>query len=40
MADGRTEYRAAEGAQASDRAEHDIIAKTVENAGLLFVFVI
>ena len=30
MADGRTEYRAAEGAQASDRAEHDIIAKTVE----------
>ena len=40
MADGRTEYRAAEGAQAGDRAEHDIIAKTVENAGLLFVFVI
>ena len=40
MADGRTEYRAVEGAQAGDRAEHDIIAKTVENAGLSGIFVV
>ena len=30
LADGGAKYRAAEGAQAGDRAEHDIIAKTVE----------
>ena len=40
MAHGRAEYRAAEGAQASDRAEHDIIVKTIENAGLSGIFVI
>ena len=37
LADGRTEHRAAEGAQAGDRAEHDI---TVENAGLSRIFVL
>ena len=30
MADGRTEYRVAESAQAGVRAEHDIIVKTAE----------
>ena len=40
MADGRTEYRAAEGAQAGDWTEHDIIVKTVENAGLSGIFVV
>ena len=40
LADGGTEHRAAKGAQAGDRAVHNIIAKTVENAGLLRIFVI
>ena len=30
LADGGAKHRAAEGTQAGDRAEHDIIAKTVE----------
>ena len=40
MAHGRAEHRAAEGAQGGDRAEHDIIAKTIENAGLSGIFVV
>ena len=40
LADGGAKHRAAEGAQASGRAEHDIIVETVENAGLLRIFVI
>ena len=40
MADGRTEYRAAEGAQAGVQTEHDMTAKTVESAVLSRIFVI
>ena len=40
LADGGAKHRAAEGAQAGDRAEHDIIMETVENAGLSRIFVI
>ena len=40
LADGGTEHRAAEGAQAGDWAENDIIVETVENAGLSRIFVI
>ena len=29
LADGGAKHRAAEGAQASDRVEHDIIVKTI-----------
>ena len=40
LADGGAKHRAAEGAQAGDRAEYDIILETVENAGLFCIFVI
>ena len=40
LVDGGVKHRAAEGAQAGDRAEHDIIWETVENAGHFCIFVI
>ena len=40
LADGGAKNRAAESAQAGDRAEHDIIEETVENIGLLGIFVV
>ena len=40
LADGVAKHRAAEGTQAGDRAENDIIVETVENAGLSRIFVI
>ena len=40
LADGGAKHRAAEGSQAGDRAEYDIIVGTVENAGLSRIFVI
>ena len=40
LADGGAKHRAAEGAQAGDRAEHDIIVKTIKNAGLSGIFVV
>ena len=40
LADGGTEHRAAKGAQAGDRAVHDIVAKTAGNAVLSRIFVI
>ena len=40
LAAGGAKHRAAEGAQAGDRAEHDIIVETVENAVLSRIFVI
>ena len=40
LADGGAKHRAAEGAQAGDRAEYDIIEEIVENAGHSRVFVI
>ena len=40
LADGGVKHRAAEGAQAGDRAENDIIVETVENAGLSGIFVV
>ena len=40
LADGGTEHRAAESAQAGDRAKHDIIAKFVEKTGFSGDFVI
>ena len=40
VADGRAKHRAAEGTQAGDRAEYDMIKGPVENAGLSGIFVV